>query len=289
MKRWSSIDVPITARPSERLSYLIMPMHNHQEHEINIALRGEGLYHLDDGRTLKVSGGEVVLLPAGRGHGIEVHHGMSTRVILFHASFFERLGDMANGAEELRGRLTGWTDPPAARRLAQPNVFDRLLSLYEQVAAEMASGDPFSAAEQMRLGDLVAIEFLRLLQADESEDSPDSTTRRVLTVKSWIDRHFAESVSLGDLAARAHFSPSHFSAAFVKVVGMSPMAYVKSRRMEQARHLLSRTEMPVREIAFSVGFRQVGHFNHLFKDTFGESPLEHRKKWQSGAQGSVGE
>lgn len=280
MKRWTSPEMPIMAGPSERISYFIEPVQNHQEHEINIALRGEGLYYFDGGRTLPLSAGEILILPAGLMHGIEVPHGLSMRMFHLHASIFNRLGDLGDD-EPLREQLTGWDHPLPARKVVMPEVFQTLLDLYEQTAAELAGRDVHSPAVLVRLCELVAFEFLRIFKAAESGEPPDSAARRALTVKAWIDRHFAEPCSLGDLAAMAHFSPSHFSAVFAETVGTAPMAYVKSRRLEQARLLLARTDRPVQEIARSVGFRQAGHFNHVFKASTGLSPLAYRKKSQA--------
>jgi AraC-like DNA-binding protein len=281
MKRWTSPEIPFVARPSQPTTYTIEDVANHQEHEINVALRGEAIYRMGDDDPITLTAGDILLFPAGVLHGIEVPKALSMLVFHFHPDVFRGLREVF-GAGDTLNRLSVWWDPLPARKLVDPEAYQSLIDLYGQVVAEQGGMGRFSRAILRRLAELVAIQFARLVSGENSptDKTTSITARRILTVKAWIDRHFSEECSLSDLATMAHFSPSHFSAAFSETVGMSPMAYVRSRRLEQAMLLLAQTTQPVKEIALGVGFHQAAQFNHAFKVHAGMTPLDYRRKAQ---------
>jgi AraC-like DNA-binding protein len=117
----------------------------------------------------------------------------------------------------------------------------------------------------------------------QTAETSDQTTRRILTVQGWIDRHFADDFGVDGLAEMAHLAPTYFAARFRDVVGVPPMTYVRDRRLEQARLLLERTSHPVKVVAWSVGYSDVSHFNRAFKRAAGMTPGEYRPHGQVSA------
>ncbi len=92
----------------------------------------------------------------------------------------------------------------------------------------------------------------------------------------FIDRHYAEPLTVRLLARRARLSPFHFIRTFRAATGLTPHQYVRERRLERARHLLSTTPMPVTEICQAVGFTSLGSFSTLFRRSTGKSPVAYR-------------
>lgn len=88
------------------------------------------------------------------------------------------------------------------------------------------------------------------------------------------------SISLSDLAEHFNRSKSHISHLFKKENGMTIRAYCNKLRLEDAKKLLLKTDIPVTEIALNVGFNDTSYFIYLFKEKFGISPLQYRKKIQ---------
>jgi AraC-like DNA-binding protein/thioesterase domain-containing protein len=72
-------------------------------------------------------------------------------------------------------------------------------------------------------------------------------------------------------------STSHFSRAFKRSLGSAPMAYVSTRRVERARHMLTSTQASLTEIALACGFSDQPHFNRLFRRVVGMSPGRWRR------------
>lgn len=92
----------------------------------------------------------------------------------------------------------------------------------------------------------------------------------------YIDRHYAQRLTVARLARRAGLSPYHFIRAFRASTGATPHQYVRARRMNRAMHLLATTPTPVTEICEAVGFRSLGSFSTLFRRLTGVSPAAFR-------------
>ena len=84
-------------------------------------------------------------------------------------------------------------------------------------------------------------------------------------VTEFIDSSLADDVSLGEIAAIAGLSPYHFSRAFRRSTGTSPQQYVTQRRVDLAKELLARPELPIVEISLRTGFKNQSHFTTLFR------------------------
>jgi AraC-like DNA-binding protein len=93
----------------------------------------------------------------------------------------------------------------------------------------------------------------------------------------YVEAHLDEPVSLAQLATAAGLSRMHFAAQFRAATGLRPHEYLLRRRIERAQDMLSRADMPVVEIALSVGFQAQSHFTTVFKRFTGQSPLAWRQ------------
>ncbi len=100
-------------------------------------------------------------------------------------------------------------------------------------------------------------------------------------VRAAIDimRRFpAGQLSIHSLSKSVNLSPSRLRQLFSKETGRSPMQYVRQARMQRAQELLQNTFLSVKEVAFSIGVRDVSHFVRDFKKLCGQTPSEFRAK-----------
>ena len=77
---------------------------------------------------------------------------------------------------------------------------------------------------------------------------------QIARVRAYIDRNLHRTIHIRDLSAVARRSKAHFSRKFKLAVGESPHAFVVSRRLERASHLMMTSAASLSEIALSVGF-----------------------------------
>lgn len=90
----------------------------------------------------------------------------------------------------------------------------------------------------------------------------------------YIDHHYTENLSLEDVSNRMHFSPSHFSKTFKKLMGMNYVTYLNMVRIEQAVQMLGTSQYRMTDIALECGFSNVRNFNRVFKEITGYTPTE---------------
>jgi AraC-like DNA-binding protein len=105
-----------------------------------------------------------------------------------------------------------------------------------------------------------------------------SLNLRLLRVRDWMDRAYAEPLDVAVLARYACLSRAQFNRAFKRAFGETPYQYLLSRRMERAMTLLREGELSVTEVCHAVGFTSLGSFSTQFRRFVGESPTTYRQR-----------
>ena len=100
----------------------------------------------------------------------------------------------------------------------------------------------------------------------------------VLTVQNYIENHFAEPVSISDLAEQVYLTPCYLTHCFRTATGYSPKQYLVLHRISRAKELLTETDLPVAEAAYRSGFSDVNNFIRTFKRDTGLTPLRYREE-----------
>ncbi|HEY3504197.1 MAG TPA: AraC family transcriptional regulator [Actinocatenispora sp.] len=100
--------------------------------------------------------------------------------------------------------------------------------------------------------------------------------RHLLRARDLADARYAEPLGVADLARAAGLSTAHFSREFRRAFGVSPHAYLLTRRLERAAAMLRFTDRPVADICLAVGLTSLGSFTTSFTRTYGRSPVAYR-------------
>lgn len=111
--------------------------------------------------------------------------------------------------------------------------------------------------------------------------------RHLLRARDLADARYFEALDVDDLAAAAGLSRAHFSREFRRTFGVSPHAYLLTRRLERAAALLRNTDRTVAEICLDVGLTSVGSFTTSFKRAHGMSPTAYRATYPPATSQAV--
>ena len=221
-----------------------MPLHVHESfHELILVLSGQIVTKIA-GRTLVGAKGEVLFYPARRAH--EERSGGATPL----ATIFMSIRD--DGTD-----TSSWP-------LMAPDRMGRMEFLFRW-AWELFP--PHGDLERQMLDGLaraVAFEYAGSGKATEAALAQ--------AVRQYVRAHLAERICLDDLAASAHLSRFHFCRIFRQATGRTPMRFATELRVEEARSLLLRTEMPIKAIARQTGFADEYHFSRVFRRIAGLPP-----------------
>lgn len=94
----------------------------------------------------------------------------------------------------------------------------------------------------------------------------------------YIEGHFADAVSLDDLAEVAGLSRFHLSRTFAQVTGSSVSAYLRGRRLTEAARKLAQSDDSILDVALAFGYGSHEAFTRAFRDVFSVTPETVRKQ-----------
>ncbi|MBY0482703.1 MAG: AraC family transcriptional regulator [Chitinophagaceae bacterium] len=103
--------------------------------------------------------------------------------------------------------------------------------------------------------------------------------KRIVQAKLFIDANYAENIDLSNISDEAYFSKFHFTRLFKTIYGKTPHQYLTSVRIENAIRLF-RSNKPVSEVCYSIGFESLTTFSGLFKRIVGVSPSAYLSQQQ---------
>ncbi len=106
-------------------------------------------------------------------------------------------------------------------------------------------------------------------------------------VKEYLQEHFAEDVTLEDVAEMHGISPYYLSKLFSQQNNITFIDYLTDLRMEEAKNLLVDTQKGLKEIAIDVGYANSNYFCRVFKKKTGLTPSEFRREVLDTGQNSV--
>ena len=101
----------------------------------------------------------------------------------------------------------------------------------------------------------------------------DSRLSRVRRVIEWIRQHYVEPLRIDYLAGLAGMSQSSFHRHFKAVTAMSPLAFQKQIRLQEARRRLVTAPAEAAQVAYAVGYESASQFSREYARLFGLPPI----------------
>jgi len=94
----------------------------------------------------------------------------------------------------------------------------------------------------------------------------------VAAAVQYCREHFRDPMSVKELAGQNHMSREHFSRLFKGQAGVSPGGFLRAQRLQAASELMSRSTLPLKEIALRCGFYSTRQFIKAYRKAHGVSP-----------------
>jgi transcriptional regulator GlxA family with amidase domain len=98
--------------------------------------------------------------------------------------------------------------------------------------------------------------------------------------QKWLSQHFSVANPVEEMMKRSKLAERTFKRRFVSATGLAPIAYVQRLRIEDAKERLERSDAPVDDISWRVGYEDPAFFRRLFKRTTGLAPAAYRKRFR---------
>ena len=108
----------------------------------------------------------------------------------------------------------------------------------------------------------------------------DHGDAHIQSAQQWLSEHFSVANPVEEMIKRSTLAERTFKRRFMKATGLTPIAYVQRLRVEDAKRRLERTEAPVDEVSWRVGYQDPAFFRRLFKRTTGLAPGAYRKRFR---------
>ena len=148
-----------------------------------------------------------------------------------------------------------------------PSYINRVASWFGQAIQTAEKKEEFTQLVTQMLQ-----EYCRLVR----EYSLQDYSQLVRDIINYIEFHIQEDLDLKTLAERFSVSGGYLSRRFKQEVGITLTEYVNQKRIERAQALLKVTELPVNEVAATVGILDGNYFSRLFHKQTGMSPSAYR-------------
>lgn len=98
------------------------------------------------------------------------------------------------------------------------------------------------------------------------------TSSQTVRAEAFLAAHFAEDVTLNDVATQCQLSPAHFARAFAQTTGMLPNEWLLRYRIDEAKAMMLETSSNMSDIAKACGFTDKSHFTRVFMRVAGSNP-----------------
>ena len=150
------------------------------------------------------------------------------------------------------------------------------LALY--LIARLAGVEYAMQTARVNLIDWHAIGQQPYAQLSRSRQVDDSVIARC---QVWIAEHYHENAPVAAMVRQSGLPERTFKRRFRNATGLSPLEYVHTLRLEEAKQMLEAGDEPVEAIANAVGYEDAGFFGRLFKRKVNLSPVEYRRRFGS--------
>ena len=248
-----------------------LPAHSHREHVVLLSLtdgcKGELITSSGIGVRGTQSRGNVCVLPAGLEHQAALAGNSEHLALYLDPSVIAKAAADAELSESFE---------LAERYTRSDKVINSVgMALLGELNSEGLSGRLYAES----LANVLAVHLLRYYSVPSTKSvvfTGGLSGTRLRHVTEFISDNYNRDLKLAELAQVAGMSSFHFAREFKRSTGTTPHQYLIKFRVERAKALLAKNDLPLIEIGLRSGFSHQSHFTRLFRRLTGTTPNAYR-------------
>ena len=240
-----------------------MENHWHNSIEITYVVKGLKVQQMENKEVIAPAG-TLLLVNSGVIHDVDVKKGLEGIVLLIDRNYIDHV------CPQCIERGFSLEKEPLAKKKIVDYLF-KLVEAYENNNKVKAN--------------IIVLEIIRVLAEQLmleghyiKEKHDDESYELVISITEYIDYHYAQKISLDDLARMTCYNKTYLSNIFKKKTGITIFEYLRNVRMQHCLYELKHSDDTIVSIALNNGFANIQIFNRVFKEVYQMTPKQYREK-----------
>lgn len=173
-------------------------------------------------------------------------------------------------------------------KVLQPEAFNEFEVLYQQLYREFSGS---SAYKEKIIGNFFVILLLKIKENFWNDYNPiyegNRSSQIVKTFKKNLEAHYRElgqaktdkAYRVQEYAELQGLHPNYLSNVIKSKTGKAVSVWITEKTITEAKSLLQNSSVPIKEIAWMLGFSEATHFSNYFKKNTGDTPTHYRNQY----------
>lgn len=244
--------------------------HGHDDLEVGILLEGT-LNLFTEMEQYELHAGDIYVINRYQIHSFLNQHGKN-QILAFqiHTDFYRRI-DYQLGYVKFESEI-----------IRSGFLHDVLYQTLFQCASFYFSSSPHN---DIKCSGLLLDALYHLLTcshytitSEKESAAAKNNSRRLNRITEYISAHYAEHISLTEIAELENITTYHASHFIKHMLGISFQEYLNNIRFEQALQMLDTSDLPILDICLETGFSSSRYLNQMFQKHLGCTARDYRKK-----------
>jgi len=156
--------------------------------------------------------------------------------------------------------------------------YNKLKYITEKLIFESTKKQPgYQSIIHAYLLEMFVIVFRLTEKNNFPEQKINSSNQKLHQIIEYINNNYKKELTLNDIAKSLYISKYYLSHFFKKKTGFTVIEFINSRRIIEAQKMLTGTNLNITDIAISVGFNSLNHFERTFKKINGITPSQYQE------------
>lgn len=251
-----------------------IPLHWHDEIQFVLVVKGEAIFQINEERVV-VQEGDGLFINSGCLHmAEELNHSGCVYICLNVSPHFVLSQELYATyvlpyvqATNLSYRCIYANEPWGK------NILDALVNIHQWIQQESPYFEIDISAQLALMWKNLIMNGFQL----EYDQTKIVKSHRMKQMLHWIHLHYAEKITLDDIARAGQLSRSECCRYFNRILRTTPLRYVTDYRIQKSLVLLQEEESTVTEVAYQVGFYSTSYFIDKFRKSMHMTPLAYKK------------